>query len=406
VTAAVLTPFVQAAARQMGRDLWEKKLLPVGDVQYEGRVLKFTRPYLESLAKAFQDRAYPQVPFQLANDENKHTNDPERFRGDVLGMNVRDDGLWVTVAATSQGSATLMDNPQLGVSARIVEDYARSDGQYFPEAIQHVLGTLDPRIPAMSGGWKQFELANAPETTIDLTGAEFSAGQQKEAGSMPELSAEHQAKLARLLEIPDDKLDLLFASLEGTELSDEDLAALAGEGEGGYDTVLSDEELSELVAAAAEMDAAGLLGNPALAGAGTGGGAGLSAEAQMAIELTNGRADEMERQLGVVQEHLSDEQFEAEKRRYAADLGIPPFITELAKPLLHGGGHIIEMSNGQGVDAGQVMRRVLTEFGKTGKMLDLSLESGSEFDEPEGQAVAATARDDIVSRFKSQTGIS
>ena len=33
------------------------------------------------------------------------------------------------------------------MSARIVEDYARSDGKFFTAAVQHVLGTLDPRIP-------------------------------------------------------------------------------------------------------------------------------------------------------------------------------------------------------------------------------------------------------------------
>jgi hypothetical protein len=406
MTAAVLTPFVRAAARSMGRDLWSKKLLPVGDVLYNGNVLHFDRDYLERLAGAFRDRAYPQVPFQLAGDENKHTNDVERFGGDIVGMNVEADGLYVTLAANSRGNKVLMDNPGLGVSARIVEDYERSDGQFYPGAVQHVLGTLDPRIPAVSGGWKQFELANGPAQVYDLTGLSFT---NEEAGLMPELSPEHQARLAKLLEIPEDKLDLLVTSLGGAELSDEDLAALTGDDGGSYEEQLTDDELQELLIAAAELDGAGLLEDPALAGAGTGGGAALSAEAAMAIELTNARADETERQLGIVQAHLAGEQFKGEQRRFAADFGIPPYITDLARPLLEGSGHIIEFSNAQGqqvgVDAGQVMRRVLTEVGKAGKLLDLSFEEGSAFDEPDTHGEAAKGRDDVVSRFRAQTGL-
>jgi hypothetical protein len=36
---------------------------------------------------------YDQVPFQLADASNAHSNDPERFRGEVLDMEVRHDGL-------------------------------------------------------------------------------------------------------------------------------------------------------------------------------------------------------------------------------------------------------------------------------------------------------------------------
>ena len=119
-------------------------------MQYKGRTLRFTAGYLRGLLDAFRSRAYDQVPFQLADAQNTHTNDPERTRGEIVDMDVDGDGLYVTVAATDAGARVLQDNPRLGVSARIVEDYARSDGQHYAAAVQHVLGTLDPvsRRPA------------------------------------------------------------------------------------------------------------------------------------------------------------------------------------------------------------------------------------------------------------------
>ena len=58
VTAAVLTPFTTADAVKLGNRLWRKKVLPVGDVEYKGRLLHFTRNYLGQLAAAFTSRAY------------------------------------------------------------------------------------------------------------------------------------------------------------------------------------------------------------------------------------------------------------------------------------------------------------------------------------------------------------
>ena len=92
MTAAVLTPFTAAEAVELGNRLWRKKVLPVGDVGYKGQLLHFTKDYLGQLAAAFTNRAYDQVPFQLADAQNTHTNDPERFRGDIAEMVVRDNG--------------------------------------------------------------------------------------------------------------------------------------------------------------------------------------------------------------------------------------------------------------------------------------------------------------------------
>lgn len=394
----IRSPFSRSAAQRGSQPgTWRKRLLPIGEIDYQGRKLSFDRDYLEDLAGAYNARAYDQVPFQIAPDDNKHTNDPERFRGEVLGMDVQSDGLWITMKPTEAGDRLLTANPKLGVSARIVEDYARSDGQYYPAAIQHVLGTLDPRIPNL-GAWERVELSNAvhPEVIIDLSTATF-AGETQEGGTMPELNADQQDKLSRLLQLDPDRLGALLDSAEGDgngapagdEMSDDDLVAVIGS--------MSDDEFGALMG---EFDLGELGAEGELAGA------GLSNDGGTALELANYRIAETERQMAILQGEHDRQAFENERRRLA-NLGVPPYITDLARPMLEGTGHTIDLANGQQVDGGLIMRKVLTEFGRATSMLDLSGEIGSSMDEPTGgeSQQAVQERDDIVSRFRGQVGI-
>jgi len=427
VTAAVLTPFTAAEAVELGNRLWRKKVLPVGDVEYKGRLLHFTRDYLGRLVQAFTDNAYDQVPFQLADSANTHTNDPERTRGWVKGMELGDDGLYVTAEVNEAGEKVLKDNPLLGVSARIVEDYARSDGRRFPAAVQHVLGTLDPRIPGL-GAWTAIEAASPlPDQVIDLSGSTF-AGEETspdlqpagDAGADPEGGADmadlgnltdaQRARLAMLLDLPDDTLDALADG--GVVVTPDELDALTApdddadaDGDGLAEEIdaMTDDEIAALEAEFdAEFDDTDtdqiLEGEPVAAG--------LSAEAQFAIDLANARQEETARELSVVTARLREEDYLAERRRLA-DLGVPPYVTDLAKPLLEGAGHAVELANGKTVDAGAIMRRVLTEYASQARLLDLDVELGSPHDEPDdaGAGTQAQDRDALVGRFKSMTGL-
>jgi hypothetical protein len=414
-------------------------------VEYKGRTLHFTRDYLGRLVRSFQTRAYDQVPFQLADAQNTHTNDPERTRGEITGMELRDDGLYVTAALTPEGEQVLTANPRLGVSARIVEDYARSDGQHFPAAVQHVLGTLDPRIPGL-GAWQAIEAASpVPDTVIDLTAETFTddrragnAGNLTEPASdgtdmegaptvadLSSLSKEQQERLSKLLALPDDTLDALANG--GTVVSPDELEALTGPGTEDADGTEGDGEdydaLAEQIAAMSDDDLAALEAEfeaetgtapeaeapayrPNYMPEGEPVAAGLTAEAQFAINLANARQEETARELAVVTARLREEDYQAEKRRLA-DAGVPPYITELARPLLEGAGHAVELSNGKTVDAGAVMRRVLSEYARQARLLDLGAELGSPMDEPEDarNEQADNAREDVVSRFKNMTGL-
>ena len=62
---AVITPFVRGAAIELGNQLWKKRVLPVGDVQYEGRTLHFTPQYLSGLEQAFSQSDAPTGPYHF-----------------------------------------------------------------------------------------------------------------------------------------------------------------------------------------------------------------------------------------------------------------------------------------------------------------------------------------------------
>lgn len=450
----MLTPFLEdeASRVELANRVWRKKLLPVGDVEYKGRTLKFTRDYLGQVVKAFQDRAYDQVPFQLADAQNTHTNDPERTRGEITGMELGEDGLYVTAQLTPEGEKVLERNPKLGVSARIVEGYARSDGKHFSAAVQHVLGTLDPRIPGL-GAWEAIEAATPePESVLDLSAESFtalagagldgkearkaakaqrkaaksaekqtepasgSAGADPEGGAdMADLTKEQRQRLEKLLALPDETLDALAAG--GTVVSPAELEALTAPGDGDADegdaiaeeiAAMTDEDLAALEAefeaengAAADDATAGSAPEREPVAAGLG-----NDEYEFAMAMAISKQEETARELAVVTARLREEDFQAERRRLA-DMGVPPYITDLAKPLLEGAGHAVELSNGRTVDAGAIMRKVLAEYGRQVKLLDLGAELGSPMDEPEdaGREERDSSREDLVSRYKSMTGL-
>jgi len=169
----VLTPTVKSDAIELGRTTWRKQVLPIRSLNYNGRKLHFTKDYLNNLVQSFKDRAFDAVPLQLADADNRHTNDPERAAGEVIGLEAADDGLYATVSLTDRGAALVKEHPNLGVSVRIVEQFERgTDGKRYPAALQHVLATWDPRINAMKP-WEAVECANETDEVLDLSELSF-----------------------------------------------------------------------------------------------------------------------------------------------------------------------------------------------------------------------------------------
>lgn len=166
---AILSPVCDSAPIELSRKLYKKQVLPIRTINYKGRQINFDKSYLMELAKAYREGAFDQVPFMLADGDNKHTMDPDRFRGDVKGLSVEDDGLYAYIELSDDATALIERNPKLGVSARIIEGLEHADGRQFGRAVQHVLGTLDPRVTGMKP-WEEVSLSyESVDETVDLT---------------------------------------------------------------------------------------------------------------------------------------------------------------------------------------------------------------------------------------------
>lgn len=411
----VLTPKLSSGAIELGRKLWRKQILPIGSLNYEGRKLNFTRDYLGQLAESFNSRAFDTVPFQLADDQNRHTNDPERTRGEILGVELAKDGLYGTFSVTDKGDKILREFPNLGVSVRIVEDMERgTDGAQFPVALQHVLATWDPRVNAMRP-WEAVTCSNETNDVIDLSSLVFtpdgsavapppagSAGStEKEAGRMPEAPTKEELaqvialgpllqKIAASLGAKDDDADE-DTSTDATDQADDDT-----------DGELSDEELAQMAAAA----------NDAATVDDDGDDQSIAASNKVnALELANvdlaARMDALTAQNARLQAERDQQAFKAESDELVRLFGVPPSIVALAQPLLEGAGHTIELSRsgGKKVDAGQVMRKVLKDWGLLYKGMgaaagvDLSGNVGSPLDLAGN--TEKSERDEFIARAKA-----
>jgi hypothetical protein len=168
---ALLGPLDRSDAIELSKTLWRKQILPKGSIEYKGRRINFDDAYLADLAESFRGQAFDQVAFLLAKDDNAHTMDPERFRGEVRGVELTPQGLDVLLDLTPDAAELVKRNPKLGVSARIIEKLERADGKHFRRALQHVLGTLDPRVTGMAS-WQEVALADEVGATVDVTNEE------------------------------------------------------------------------------------------------------------------------------------------------------------------------------------------------------------------------------------------
>jgi hypothetical protein len=313
---ALLAPLDRQDAIELSTTLWRKQLLPRGSIEYKGRKINFDNQYLTDLAAAFRGQAFDQVAFLLAKDDNSHTMDPERFRGEVKGVEVTDSGLDVLLDLTPDAADLVRSNPKLGVSARIIEGLERADGAKFPRAIQHVLGTLDPRVTGMAS-WQEVSLSEEVVDTVDITTEEVQMSQQTGTPVVV-----HDAPPPN--------------TVPGAP-SQEELDALAQD---------ADEDEEELVTAA------------------------LSGSTGTTIDLATSRRIES------LELELAKQKFITEQRQWI-DKGVPPAIVMLAKPILElPQTPVIDLSNhgGDNIDVGKVLRDILHE---TEGFISLAQERGS-----------------------------
>jgi hypothetical protein len=228
MTNALLTPFDLAAPTRTGRQMFRKQILKKGTINYKGQQITFDDPFLKDVVRSFNRGAYDQVPFVLADPKNRHNMDPERFRGEVKGLELTEDGLDMIVETTAEGAKTVQSNPRMGVSARIVQGLTKSDGRTYKRAIQHVLATMDPRLTGMRP-WEAVDLSEEDGEgddeveVIDLTAASIKEGTRVANKTAKRAAAGSQTVQLDLSNMTDERFQELldFVSQDGEEPEDD-----------------------------------------------------------------------------------------------------------------------------------------------------------------------------------------
>lgn len=332
----LLAPVTREDTKRLTHRVYRKQVLKAGQLDYKGRKLNFDKPYFDKITKAFRDGAYDTVPFVLADKDNAHTMAAERAAGEVLGFEATEDGLDAILRLSSDAAKIVDQNPKFGVSARIVEGLTRGDGYTAPAAIQHVLGTWDPRMTGMSP-WRAVEMSNTDgHEVIDLT----------EGGAMPDLDEKQKARLGRLLDLPDAEFDALLGAKpkdDGETMTDEEAERLLREA-----GVLDDDETEE-TEEGAELETVK-----------------LSNEAEL-------RLSQLEESNRAVTAQLAIERWKNERNQLKVK-GVPPAMLDLAAPVLSSpSSAVIDLANGSKIDPAEVIRKILNEARGT---IDLSEELG------------------------------
>lgn len=358
-------PVDLSTAVRVGRKAFEKQILPIGTITYKGQTIKFDHDYLTDLATAYKDRAFDQVPIVFANEQNAHNMDPKNFGGAVTDMVVKDDGLYIRMDPTRETRKALRDNPNLGVSARIIEQLDKADGRHYDRAVNHVLLTMDPRVTGMKP-WQTVDLSSdvTAGRVINLTALtiekETDMGKKQ---STPVLDKKGDGDVITIdLSTLSEKDRKFLTELDLSEVdADEDL----DDEDADDDADDADEDDDESDDDADDADDTKDLSN--------------KAPKKRTIDLASAAlVGEQGAQIQQMRIDLANQTWESERERLTRD-GVPPFLLDLAAPILSSpDAMVIDLSNtDEPVNATEVVRSMLE--GIKG-MVDLSDESGHQID--------------------------
>lgn len=376
----VFTPRMTSDLAETSEKLtYWKQILPEGVIHYKAdgqdRQINFDKAYHRDVIAEFHEKAVDQTCFQLATPDNAHGHDfdPERQRAEVVDMATLDDlppdvaekvehkpGLYAKMRFFSKKAAkSVQENPNLGVSARVRENFTRADGKFVKRAVIHVLGTIDPRVTGMSA-WQAADLSYDPDHgyVLDLSESHYEGNPM--AGSKSKTTNEGDAA------IPSDEEIGAMSDEELAEFIATGLAQLNG-GDDGDDT--DDDEGDDDGDDTDDDDSSAVDGERETVGA------SLSNAAQAAIDLANSQAQAANARAN----EALRRQAAAEYKEYRTTMiaaGVPPTDIDMAKPILaRPDDMVIDLSNegSDNVNASKIIRDLLDARKGT---IDMSAEAG------------------------------
>lgn len=393
MSVAYRMPVQAEKAEKVGPRMFRKTIMRAGHITKGAHDVNVDRPFLEQLVQNFTAGLRESVTLQLADRLNRHNEDPERTRGKLSGLELTANDELVGIFETSDDGAKLLETyPYIGCSPSIDMAFSRADGRAAGPTLLHVAATTDPEV-AKLGDW--LPLSAEYEQVIDLSApAEAPRTQEIQDSATPGGDTPEGDPVASLT---DEQIAKLLKLIEGDGGSD--TATAQDKNDPDDDPEFTEAELKAMATPEVEEPAAEVKAEdraPELVAA--------SHETNEALELANARIDAQAIQLARLRKERDDERYAAEVLSLAKDFAVPVEITEMAKPLLYGTGHTLELSAGQKVDAGQIVRRCLKEMGSR---LMAHLDLGAEYGTADAQDDATRRQaelDEFVKQARAELG--
>ena len=141
--------FVELTRNTKGK-VFKKQILPFGTFAHPntpGTRLTIDRGMAETLVKNFNDRVCDIVQVPIVDGENKHNEDPLRNIGEVVGLDIDEDGVNALIDARKPELAGELGRTLIGASAMMHMNYTdtRSGNKVGPTLL-HVAVTNRPYI--------------------------------------------------------------------------------------------------------------------------------------------------------------------------------------------------------------------------------------------------------------------
>lgn len=430
---AVQTPMDFSVAEKVNKRTFRKQILKKGTINYKGQKIDFDDDLLKELRRNFNRGAYDQVPFQFADGKNQHNEDPRNYSGELVGIELTADGVDGIFNLTAEGIKAIKKNPRLGVSARIMDAVEHADGRKFGRSIRHVLATMNPRLTGMRP-WQAVDLSEDEETeVVDLTaetiqGRNTMATKKKAAPKSRrsskgvvsvktaegttdiDLSALSDEEFQGLLDLAaesrededDDGVEDVTDDLddEDDEEDDDDLDDDESDDDDDEEEDEEDEETDLSVPPFLDDAATDKTGK------GKKGKKGKVPPAFAKKSVTATRRSKKSTKKAVTAdlslvERLASNEWERERRQYAR-AGVPPHMLDLAAPILSQHEAVmVDLSNDEQADAGQVLRDMLDA---AKGFIDIKPELGHTVDLSNEDDDNTSPADDLMSAWDKEYG--
>lgn len=139
--AASSEPYVELGSRGTSGAVFRKHILNLGDLHYQGKTYRLDDGFYDTLKKNF-DAGVSMVQVPVADANNKHTEDPLRNAGEVVGLEREGDKVYTVIDVRDPKVADKIRNKTImGASAMLSLDYkdSRTDKRVGPALLHHCI---------------------------------------------------------------------------------------------------------------------------------------------------------------------------------------------------------------------------------------------------------------------------